>query len=129
MMRAMSLGSYRVLADRENPIVTGEAVTDPEAVAMAAAEFLWVHEAPIDEVVAASMDADTMEERVTRYAFEVPLARLKEVFQVAKAETAAIEAAFIETEEAPGKREPGTTATSLPGGTVCSGSGSDTATM
>ena len=96
VLRAISLGSLEILRQLANPLSTAEA--DLSAVDMRVlAEFLWVHGAPIEEVLDTVYNTPTQVARkAAAFALQISPAELRSITGALAADRAAIRSAGAE---------------------------------
>ena len=95
-LRGISLGSLEILRQLANPLSTAEA--DLSAVDMRVlAEFLWVHGAPIEEVLDTVYNTPTQVARkAAAFALQISPAELRSITGALAADRAAIRSAGAE---------------------------------
>ena len=96
VLRAISLGSLEILRQLANPLSTAEA--DLSAVDMRVlAEFLWVHGAPIEEVLDTVYNTPTQVAiKAAAFALQISPAELRSITGALAADRAAIRSASAE---------------------------------
>ena len=96
VLRAISLGSLEILRQLANPLSTAEA--DLSAVdTRVLAEFLWVHGAPIEEVLDTVYNTPTQVARkAAAFALQISPAELRSITGALAADRAAIQSASAE---------------------------------
>ena len=96
VLRAISLGSLEILRQLANPLSTAEA--DLSAVdTRVLAEFLWVHGAPIEEVLDTVYNTPTQVARkAAAFALQISPAELRSITGALAADRAAIRSAGAE---------------------------------
>ena len=91
-LRAISLGSMELLRQIGNPLATGETETDIDSHTLA--EFIWVHAAPLQEVVETVYDFPTqVGKKVTLFCMDISPADISKVAASLAGERAAVIAA------------------------------------
>lgn len=71
-LRPLSAGSFALLNRLGNPMVTG-AATDNNAMFTAVCEYVWIHSAPLDEVIRIVGPSDMSAESVGQIAFQLTM--------------------------------------------------------
>jgi len=93
VLRPISLGSLEVLRQLGNPLSTGAAELD-SIDTRTLAEFIWVHAAPLDEVVETVYNAPSQVNRkAALFAMNISPAELRAITAALSADQAAVQAA------------------------------------
>lgn len=91
-LRPISLGSMELLRQLNNPLVAGESESDLDTHTLA--EFIWVHTAPLEEVVETVYNHPAqIAKKVTLSCMDISPAEIKLITASLAGERAAVEAA------------------------------------
>lgn len=112
-LRPMSPGSYTLLLQTENPLLSGT-TAETAGIMHAVAEYIWIHAAPLTEVLAVTTRATLPQENIRAIAFALTMTQIMDFLDDFKNIANRMAAAMAEPaqeETTPGK-QPATQATS-----------------